>query len=253
MTQNFTIEWTKGAYQMARGGPYTGRPLGNTEMEQAINALNKKQQTAMNLLTHYKAPRKATVAMLFDPTTIEKATAARGIVEPDYGIKTYELNGIIQRLCSLRIDYEGLDCLPIKASRMERQPSIQPLIDHLDEMMKVYDAYEQVKATLRWMNLNCTTSSIRYYWPSIMQLAPRHSVFSGMEQPPKRFDTNPWMYKWMQVLRDTGNTVTAMALMPEDARPKEASRMMVSIHKRKVVINSNDGIDYHTDSMSFFI
>jgi hypothetical protein len=153
---------------------------------------------------------------------------------------------------NIKIDFEGCDILPIQPSRLQLQKDkIGPLIQYLREVEKVYLQYEEIKAVLRWLNQNATIGGIRYYWPSIMRVAPKDSVFAGMEKAPKRHDTPRHLYEWLQPLRDTAATVASMALMPEDARGKPFDKhMSVTCHRRKVVVKEPD-ITYQTDSVTF--
>jgi hypothetical protein len=219
-------------------------------MESAISFIHQKQKTAVTLLTEYKFSRYKTIEMLFSPDTIAKATAANGIVKPDYMSKNYELNGVCQFMGNLGISYMGCKCLPIRAHKLELQQNVTPLLLYLKEVEKVYLQYEEVKGVLRWLNKNATIGGIRYYWPSIMKVAPKDSVFANMETAPKRFDTPSMLHEWMTALRNSAVTVASMTLQPSDAEPRPFTEMSVSCYKRKVVVSASQ-LHYETDSMSF--
>lgn len=241
---------------MARGGPYSGCPLGNGDMDAAISTLDMRMKAAVTLLTEYTFKRDGTLKMLFAEDTIEKATAAKGIVTPDYQAKSYELQGQCFFMGNIRIDYEGCKTLPITPTKLELQrPEFNHLLHYLQEVEKIYLQYEEVKGVLRWLNTKATIGGIRYYWPSIMKVAPKNSCFTGMETPPKRFETPSALHQWLPALRNTASTVASMALMPDDARMKSFEFMSVTCHRRKVVVSAeqypNPEASYQTDSITF--
>lgn len=196
--------------------------LTDTAMEFAITTIKQTQQRAMTVLTQYTPSREATIAMLFNPDTIQRATAARNIVMPAQWCPDYTIQGV-----QLEINYKEGRCLPINTSALDLQyPAISPLFSFIDEVKAIHMRYEEVKGVLRWFNRNATTSAVRYYWPTAMQLCP--GPFRDLQGLPARYNTPPGISDLLQAIRDSSATWVGAQMLPSDVDPRPRATMRLT-------------------------
>ncbi len=214
--------------------------IGDQHVDQAINELNKTQACAVSLMTQYTQTRDATVEMLFDPTQLQRAQNAKGLIEPMSSSETYEVDGVL-----LTINFENCYVPTMWDRAMNVQvPKVQPLLTYIDEVKRVHRSYEEVKGVLRWLNRNATPGAIRYYWPAAMKLCPTSLIWKDLQEVPTRYSPPPGIADWLQILKDAASTVTSMLMLPSDLAPKPRDKMYMKVPAEKVVVGTSH---YTTD------
>lgn len=196
--------------------------LTDSSVDTAIEMIRRTQRRAMTALTKYTPSREATIAMLFNPDTIQRATAARNIVMPAQWCPDYTIQGV-----QLEINYKEGRCLPINTSALDLQyQSISPLFNFIDEVKAIHMRYEEVKGVLRWFNRNATINAVRYYWPTAMQLCP--SPFRELQALPTRHNTPPGIGDMLQAIRDSAATWAGAQMLPSDVAPRPRDKMQLT-------------------------
>lgn len=229
-----------------RGGPYSGTRIGN-EMEMALGRIEKWQKESVAVMAHYDVSREATVRMLFNPDTIERATQAMDIVDPSTNCKQYPFYSamdVTKRTVLLGINYAGLTMLPINERFVVAQNTILPLTLFIRDVERIYRQFEEVKAVLRWLNTNASLNAIRAYFPSVRLLCPH--TFSEMVDTPSRYDEPHEINNWLQALRDAGTTVAAAQMLP--GPPHREVSMWLTFQSTRVPVGEQS---YPTDTMTF--
>lgn len=222
--------------------------FGDTHVNEAIIRLNAVAAQSAAVQTHYGKTYEETISMLFDPDTIARARAARGIAEPGGAIQNYNLGQ--GRTLSVCYDEERHP-LPIRGGMFRAQPNIGPLLAYLNDLERVYLAFEEVKAVLKWLNRNATPGAVRYYWPSAMKLTKDAPVWEKLQEVPSRYTQPEGITDWLQVLKDSAATVSGMLMLPNDAKAVTRDKLFVQFAARRVEVSSTYG--YTTDAISFNI
>jgi hypothetical protein len=227
------------------GGPKTGDYIGTGAMEKAIKQINKLMEVSFNVLTEYTPTVDQTIAMLFDPDVIARATAAKGVVRDPMMTLPYTIKDYVV----LNLSYDGAQCLPIKpALYMQQQHLIGPLRGVVDQMEEIYLKFEHVKVALRWLNKNATKAAIRYYWPTILQLLP--SEFAEYQECPQRFAEPNKIETMSQLFRDTATTMASAKLLSDGAVGRGHSSLLLTFNTRHITVG--DG-RHSTDQVSAYI
>lgn len=234
---------------MGRRTAYSGSTIGN-EMEQAISRINHWQQVAVATMTSYEPSTQATIAMMFDPSVIEKATAARGIVHPNTHHVEYQLTSTIdvtEKKVRIGIDYTQQKSCPIMPVNCTPQfPQVQRLQLAVQEVERIYRQYEEVKGVLRWLNSHASLNAIRAYFPAILRLCPE--AFRHLQDTPTRYQEPYGIENWLQVLRDAGNTVAGAQLLPGDVKKRDRKTMWLCFETLNVHVRDTF---YATDYIVF--
>lgn len=92
-----------------------------------------------------------------------------------------------------------------------------PLIKVVDDLRAVHHDCAVVRHVLQWMDENCTTGAMRYYWPSVAALAPDFE----MGDCPVSFREPHGIHTMLPLIRDAARTVAAMQLLPEANTTKD--------------------------------
>ena len=228
------------------GAPKTGDYIGQGAMGEATKKINKLMDAGFNTMVEYTPAATKTIAMLFNPDDIAKATAARGIVREPGATLPYRLKDNV--VLNLTYADDAL-CLPIRSDRLAIQRHLcGPLLNAVEQMEDIYLKFEHVKAALRWLNRNATKAAIRYYWPTILQLLP--SEFAEYQECPQRFAEPDKIETMSQLFRDTATTMASAKLLNEDATGHAYSNLLLTFNTRRITVG--DG-QQSTDQLSAYI
>jgi hypothetical protein len=189
--------------------------LDGAGLSNAINAVNTMAQRYAAAMLHCPMTREELLDAMFEQEVIRKCTDALGLTCHTHSVMEYDLGQDV----SLWIDYAvggQQRTLPISRDHIRLQPGFAPMAQLIARTTEIYDKFEEVKALVRYLNLNATPSSARYYWPPILQLCGDHRAFEGLKEAPGRYTTPREINKYLQVMRDTTSTMGQVALLPRD-------------------------------------
>lgn len=228
--------------------------LGDSHLNEAITNINKVQQQAVALMTHYQPTREKTLSMLFHDTDIEKLRQVRGLIKTDTNIKTYAIGTAEDDDINLSIDYEGAAVPSIQPEALAIYPDrVGPLLDFTVAVKAEHRKYEELKGVLRWLNRNATPGAIRYFFPQAMKLVPTSPIWRDLQEVPSRYTTPSDYGIWAQVLRDAANTVAGMMLFPSDTHARERKQMWLTFKPIPVHLDQSDPnkTHYKTDQVIY--
>lgn len=228
------------------GAPAPRSSIGDSHVDAAIKTLTTLSRRSAAAMTSYTHSIEGTVAMLFDPDTIDRARAARGIIEPLGKVVTYPIHS-----AHLTVDYAGERTPPIMEEKLSLQPSATPLLQFIKDVREIYLKFEEVKAVLRWLNRNATPGAIRFYFPTAMKLCPNAPVWRDLQEVPSRYIEPVGVGDWIQSIKDATATIAASALLPGDVRQRENRGLRLTFNNRTVQLT--DRTTYDTDQVSYNI
>jgi hypothetical protein len=221
--------------------------LGGSHVENALELISKTCLASAAVQTHYTEGRDRTIAMLFPPEVIDKANAARDIIDPASNVISYEVEEDVQ----LTINYKEARTPAIQESAMRLQPTATKLLDHIKAVKAIYDRFEEVKAVLEWLNRNATPGAIRYYFPTAMLLCPKSPALLELQHVPSRFSQPLGVTLWIQAMKDASTTWTGSTMLPNDARPQGRDAMWLTFKGRRVLHPETGETFYYTKPMTF--
>lgn len=221
--------------------------MGDHALETACAKVEQMQEKAVNLMTSYGETAEHTVWNMFEPNTIDRARAAKGVVDTHTTALEYQVADKV----GLTVQYADCSMLAIRQDRMVLQPNATKLLKFVAEVRAVHEQYEDVKAVLRWLNTNATAGAIRYYWPPALKLTQGNtSAFDTLQDVPVRFATPKDIGKWAQLLRETSTTLAGAAMMPSDAKAKHHDEMWLTFRSYNV---QRGEVSYQADSRMYYI
>lgn len=224
--------------------------MGDTPVEAAIARLKTVQQKAVTTMTSFHGSIHSVIPLLFHPDIIERAVNARDIIKPMTNTIEYDMGHDVR----LSLDYEGNKVPPIQPQRLQTQPGFSLIQTYIDAVMAVHMQYEELKGVVRWLNRNATPGAIRYLFPQAMKLVPDSPIWKDLQAVPSRYSQPDDIAAWTQPIKDAANTFVAVALLPEDAKPRGRDRAMwLTFKQRKVHLDVTDPhkMHYMTDEIIY--
>lgn len=164
----------------------------------------------------------------FHSDTLEACTV--GFLHAKGGFPPW--HSIPESRVEFRVDeWDKLNMLP------PRDDVVRPISNELAAWVKRVDAvredWARVKFMANWLDDNCTLGAIRYYWPSMLLLAPEHQALH--QASPEGFRDNPAISRYLPLLRETATTVAALKLMPEIAAGAQPTIMALKLKPHAIL------------------
>lgn len=91
----------------------------------------------------------------------------------------------------------------------------QPLFDVIHHLCHINGQFALVSHVLQWMDANCTPGAVKYYWPTMLALAPQCDALHG--SAPKRFQQPKNIGAMLPLIRETAAIVATALLIDKDA------------------------------------
>ena len=233
---------------MGRGHRYFGTPipsaLGDNHVEVGLDTINSLCQKTMAVMTEYPFTREQTVPMLFPPDVLDRALAAKELIEPETNTIDYTIAGAV-----LNLHYVGSYWPPINESAMALQPSAEPLLAFIEQVRAIHLQFEEIKDVLCWLNRNATPGAIRYYFPVASALCPDSPPLKALPHVPSRYTQPIGINDWMQTIKDASACYASTQMLPGTARFRQRERAMWLTFPGEMI--RRGPIECHSDSMTY--
>ena len=218
---------------MGRRNRYLPAPsaLGDNHVHDAINTIDLLCERTVNVMTEYSVSRDDTIRMLFEPDVLDRAGAAVGVIDPSTNSEDYKISGCLLHIQYLRYhgNYAGSAPWPtIRSGAMILQDSAAPLLHFIESVRAIYEQFEEIKAVLRWLNLNATPGAIRYYFPTASALCPNSPPLKALLHVPSRYTQPKDINDWMQMIKDAAACYASTQMLPTDSKPKDKTPMSLT-------------------------
>lgn len=219
--------------------------LGDSHVIAAIEAIDKLCQKTMSVMTEYPFTREQTIPMLFPPDVLDRAHAAKGLIDPISNIVGYSV-----RDAYLYLDYTGSHWPAIRAGdATELQPNAAPLLAFIKQVRTIHLQFEELKGVLRWLNRNATPGAIRYYFPIASALCPQSPSLKALPHVPSRYTQPAGINDWMQSIKDASACYASAQLLPVAAKPRSRERSMWLTFPGEMI--RCGPVEFHADSTTY--
>jgi hypothetical protein len=216
------------------GSTPTPSALGDSHLGTAIDIIDGLCQRTVAVMTEYSVSRDDTIRALFPPDVLERAMAARDLIEPNTHTIGYHI-GSISTVFELSIKYwEPRHYPPLNASAMVLQPTSAPLLAFIEEVRAIHEQFEELKAVLRWLNRNATPGAIRYYFPAVLALCPNSPPIMALQHVPTRYTQPKDINDWMQSIRDASAVYAGTQMLPSTAKGRDRGDMWLTFRSREL-------------------
>lgn len=220
--------------------------IGENHVENACIMLNTAAQRECELnLRRFKG--NELVPWMFDPDTLRKAAAVKGIVRPANWTQSYEVASKV----TTYINFTDLPWVTVEPTQYQTGQFYDAdpnhfLFEAAREAQVILAKYARVKHLLRWFNCHATPSAVRHYWPAVMVLCPGSPA--NTPEAPSRFDTPTRIGAMLPMIRETANTVAAMQLLSGDVKPRGRGDVWLYFREQCDVFYDGDvgaGVEYY--------
>jgi hypothetical protein len=218
--------------------------IGDFYVNEAVKRLDRCALIEMNLMEPARFGRRTLMRMLFPDSTVEKLEAVRGMVEPFYTTKPYNLMDDIEVV----IDWKD-DMIPAPEKRaMVIDPArAEPFLAAVKSMSQIREKYAAVGHVLRWLNRNVTPAAVRALWPPVLTLCPNSPMCKEYADMPARWTAPAEAGGYAALLRETAGTVAGTQLLPSDLEPRERSKTWLTFAQGEV---TREGITFQADMLT---
>lgn len=225
----------------------TQSALGDIHLANAITTIDRLCQCTVTALTEYPLTRKATIEALFTQDVLDRAVAAKKLIEPESYTIGYDLEepGAVPASTELAINYRDSSYPPINEEAMVFQPASDKLFAFIAKIRAIHEQFEEFKATLRWLNLNATPGAIRFYFPTILALCPNSPPIAALQHVPTRYSNPENIGNWIPSIKDAAACYANTQLLPSTAKKRDRNEMWLTF--RCYSVKRGDAI-FPTDS-----
>jgi hypothetical protein len=121
--------------------------------------------------------------------------------------------------CYVNIDFDrtnpAIAIVPPRANVLHIDPvQGKPLLDTVEKICKIREKFAVVSHVLSWLDANATPGAMRYYWPTMLALAPECPALNV--QAPARFIEPVGVAPLLPLIREAASTVASALLLPAD-------------------------------------
>jgi hypothetical protein len=210
----------------------------------AIARCNKLTTDTVNVMTRFDYTVAEVIPWFVKPEYRALLEKAYNLAEtPSY------VTASVPEDCDLHFQFQGIEMLtPSPACMIFDKTLGAPLADFIKEVRAIHADWAVVKYVVNWLDKFATPGAIRYYFPSIMALAPEWDGIS--EDTAKRFVDPIGVAKMMPLFRDAASTVASAQLLPAVVPLKNHKGLTLYLDS-SVIVRHDVPIDAETQQ--FFI
>ena len=225
--------------------------LGDPPVESACTKINQLCQRTMSVMTEYPHDLDDTVRMLFDPSVLDRACAAKELIEPESHTIPYEIGSPIELSGMLYLNYKAAatNFPPINAEASNLQGHCTPLLEFVSKVRGIHLQFEEIKGVLRWLNRSATAGAIRYYFPAVLSLCPDSPPVRDLQHVPSRYHQPKNIHQWTDAIKDALAVYAGTQMLPASALYRGRDRgMWLTIPSCRVI---RGDMEYSTDAITY--
>jgi hypothetical protein len=227
--------------------------LGDNHVDAAIGTINTLCQRTVQALTEYTPTRDETIRMLLPQEMLDRALAAKELIEPDSLIMEYDT---VAPDVSLNLDYRDDNYQktgyypPInEGGGLVLQAGHEKLLTFIEGVRTIHHQFEELKAVLRWLNRNATPGAIRYYFPTVLALCPDSPPVKDLQHVPSRYHQPAGIGDWMQSIKDASACFASTQMLPGSAVKRPREKMWLTFSG--TIVKRGDIAAFTTDNITY--
>lgn len=188
-----------------------GKKMLGNHLTSAKSKVMRLAQNVLEMLVHEPGfTAQEVLNWCVEPRFQSVLRSAVNVVDYYYlGSVTYETD---YEDVSLRIDWTRLGYARAEEEIVQVLPGT-PIANLLERVRAVRDDWENVMAVLYYFDRNGTPGSARYYWPTILTLAPDHEGLTSAGLG-NSFVDPPRYSVWLPSMRKAATTVASALMLP---------------------------------------
>ena len=124
----------------------------------------------------------------------------------------------------INLDFATLKMLAPKVEMFRVDPDTGiPLLDAIEHIIAIKHKFDLAEHVLCWLDEHVTAGAMRYYWPTVLSLAPQAPTLMG--EVPTRFNTPGNITPFLPSIRDAASTIASTLMLAEDVDTNTNSGM----------------------------
>lgn len=205
--------------------------LGGNHLSIARAKIESLCQRSIKVLAPFDPGMNVVLPWCFSQDTIVTLTHANELVSHNsygWGVST---NGTYQITEGTAITFEFAEAhmLAAKGEMFNVDPVTgKPLLDAIEAIRAIKDKFDLAEHVLNWLDGHVTAGAMRYYWPTVLSLAPLAPTLSG--EMPSRFNTPDNITPFLPFIRDSASTIASALMLSEDVdiNPKKGMALTLA-------------------------
>jgi hypothetical protein len=191
--------------------------LGSNHMHTAKSKIETLCQRSVKVMAPFGHDMKEVWTWCFsDDVRITLAHANDMIAKNTYGYGI-ATNGEYQLAEGeeIEFDFNYVSSLAPHKGRFELNPVTgKPLLEAIDQIKLIKRKFDLAEHVLAWLDGNVTAGAMRYYWPTVLSLAPSAPALAT--DAPARFNNPGNIAPFLPFIRDAASTIASALLLSEE-------------------------------------
>ena len=102
-----------------------------------------------------------------------------------------------------------------------------PLLDAIERIIAIKNKFDLAEHVLNWLDGHVTAGAMRYYWPTVLSLAPDAPALKT--EAPSRFNTPGNIAPFLPFIRESASTIASALMLSEeiDIAPKKGMTLVL--------------------------
>jgi hypothetical protein len=137
---------------------------------------------------------------------------------------------------NLELEFESVNMLAPKEEMfiLHEQGLGVPLLAAIEEIRAIKSKFDLAEHVLDWLDRHVTAGAMRYYWPTVLSLAPQAPTLAG--EIPSRHNTPDNIAPFLPFIRESAGTIASALMLAEDVEinPKKGMALVLSGGGQKI-------------------
>jgi len=192
--------------------------LGGTHLHNAKAKIESLCQRSIKVLAPFEHDMEAVLPWCFSDDTRMTLKHAHNLIQRNtygWGVATQAAYQIAEGT-AIHLDVESVKMLAPKAEmfQLNEQGLGVPLLDAIDQIRVIKNKFDLAEHVLDWLDGHVTAGAMRYYWPTVLSLAPQAPTLAG--EVPTRFNTPGNITPFLPFIRESAGTIASALMLAED-------------------------------------
>src|ERR1035437_25633 len=192
--------------------------LGGNHLNIARAKIERLCQRSIKVLAPFEHDMMTVLPWCFSEDTRPTLQHANDLVQHNvygWGVATQAEYKIAEGT-GIHFDFSTIKMLAPKAEMFTLDPVFggQPLLDAIEQITAIKNKFDLAEHVLNWLDSHVTAGAMRYYWPTVLSLAPGAPALAT--EAPSRFNTPGNITPFLPFIRDSASTIASALLLAED-------------------------------------
>ena len=212
-------------------GPRAKSVLGGNHLSVAKTKIERLCQRSIKVMAPFEQDLKTVLPWCFSDDVRMTLTHAHSLVKLNLyygGLATTGSYKIVDGT-GLSVDFASIPMLAPTEDLFQVDPVAGiPLLDAIEQIIAIKNKFDLAEHVLNWLDGHVTAGAMRYYWPTVLSLAP--DAPSLKTEAPSRFNTPGNIAPFLPFIRESASTIASALMLSDDIdiTPKNGMTLQLS-------------------------